>query len=105
MEYSGEEVVFVRWFGIEENDVPSALREDVIDKIFIYSRRPNVRAIVHQTVRIGSTDPDEELNFIVICNGSHYFVLVTATYTLVLWLHDVRNDIIMRMPRSAVYRI
>ena len=64
MEYSGEEVVYVRWIGIEENDVPSALRDDVIDKIFIYSRRPNVRAIVHQPERIGSTDPDDELIFL-----------------------------------------
>ena len=96
----------IRWSGPNEDQVPPELRQEIVEKILDYARRPNVKATVVITERLPSIDPpDEDLVQVAICNGTYYFVLVNEHFTLRMLLHNVRNDVISAMLAWPVVRL
>ena len=82
----------ISWYGINANQVPRHLYDNVMAKIAEYTRGPPVRAKVVMIDRIVQ-DRYDSLG-IVRVNGTLYLVALTNMFMIKVDLHYVKNDIV-----------
>ena len=90
------------WYGVGANHVPEEIFNDVMRKIGEYARGAPVRAKV---ILASHTLADDDMDALGICEvrGTHYFLVITNAFMLVMDLHYARNEIVASLLDSTIH--
>ena len=90
------------WIGDGVNDVSAELLALVESALRRYSCGAPVRATVVLVERMDADNGRDTLGIVEV-NGTHYFLLITDVFLLIMDLHYARNEAVARLLDSTVH--
>ena len=92
----------ISWHGEGANDVADEIFDLVLEKVRLYARGAPVRAKVILVERTDTDNGSDTLGIVEV-NGTHYFLLITNGFLLVMDLHYARNEAVCRLLESTIH--
>ena len=90
------------WFGNGAEDVTDEIFQAVARKIGQYALGAPVRAKVMLIERTDVDDSRDVLGIVEV-NGTHYFLVITNAFLLVMDLHYARHEAVARLLESTIH--